>query len=165
MNSPGFDRFFNGATGHKRFCYQRRLADGDCGGDSGTVCQSHLINIPTGLGKTAAVVLAWMWNRIQLQKTDWPRRLVYCLPMRTLVEQTEKNVREWLNKLDLANAVGVYVLMGGEDAGDWDIHPERPAILIGTQDMLLSRALNRGYSMKRYRWPCTSDCSITIASG
>jgi len=43
--------------------------------------------------------------------------------------------------------------MGGEDAGDWDIHPERPAILIGTQDMLLSRALNRGYSMKRYRWP------------
>lgn len=43
--------------------------------------------------------------------------------------------------------------MGGEDAGDWDIHPERPAILIGTQDMLLSRALNRGYGMSRARWP------------
>jgi len=55
MNSPAFDRFFNGATGHEPFDYQRRLA----GGDSGTVCQSHPINIPTGLGKTAAVVLAW----------------------------------------------------------------------------------------------------------
>ena len=33
------------------------------------------------------------------------------------------------------------ILMGGGDANDWDIHPEREAILIGTQDMLLSRAL------------------------
>ena len=115
MNSPRFDRFFNGATasngatGHEPFDYQRRLA----GGDSGTACRSQLINIPTGLGKTAGVVLAWLWNRAQLQKLEWPRRLVYCLPMRTLVEQTEKNVREWLNKLDLANAVGVYVPVAG----------------------------------------------------
>ena len=43
--------------------------------------------------------------------------------------------------------------MGGEDAGEWDIHPERNAVLVGTQDMLLSRALNRGYGMSRYRWP------------
>ncbi len=43
--------------------------------------------------------------------------------------------------------------MGGEDAGEWDIYPEEDAILIGTQDMLLSRALNRGYGMSRYRWP------------
>ena len=31
--------------------------------------------------------------------------------------------------------------------------PERPAILIGTQDMLLSRALMRGYGMGRFGWP------------
>jgi len=47
--------------------------------------------------------------------------------------------------------------MGGEENDtekrEWDIHPERPAILIGTQDMLLSRALNRGYGMARARWP------------
>ena len=43
--------------------------------------------------------------------------------------------------------------MGGEDTGEWDIYPEENAILIGTQDMLLSRALNRGYGMSRYRWP------------
>lgn len=43
--------------------------------------------------------------------------------------------------------------MGGEDAGEWDIHPEADAILIGTQDMLLSRALNRGYGRRRYDWP------------
>ena len=43
--------------------------------------------------------------------------------------------------------------MGGEDDGEWDIYPEHQAIIIGTQDMLLSRALNRGYGMSRYRWP------------
>jgi CRISPR-associated endonuclease/helicase Cas3 len=43
--------------------------------------------------------------------------------------------------------------MGGEDAEDWDLYPERDAILIGTQDMLLSRALNRGYAVSRSRWP------------
>jgi CRISPR-associated endonuclease/helicase Cas3 len=161
VNSPGFEQYFIAATKLEQpFAYQCRLA---CGDDArldnpetltkGRDCVSLLINVPTGLGKTAAVVLAWLWNRVQLPNSKWPRRLVYCLPMRTLVEQTEKNVREWLKKLDLANTVGVHVLMGGEDADDWDIHPERPAILIGTQDMLLSRALNRGYAAGRARWP------------
>jgi CRISPR-associated endonuclease/helicase Cas3 len=161
VNSPGFEQYFIAATELKQpFAYQCRLACGDnaCLDNPKTLtqgrdCRSLLINVPTGLGKTAAVVLAWLWNRVQIQKSKWPRRLVYCLPMRTLVEQTEKNVREWLKKLDLANAVGVHVLMGGEDADDWDIHPGLPAILIGTQDMLLSRALNRGYAAGRARWP------------
>jgi CRISPR-associated endonuclease/helicase Cas3 len=45
--------------------------------------------------------------------------------------------------------------MGGEEGetNPWDIYPEENAVLIGTQDMLLSRALNRGYGMSRYRWP------------
>ena len=78
-----FDDFFNKATGYQPFDYQCRLA----GGDSGTASRSQLINVPTGLGKTAAVVLAWLWNRVRLQYPKWPRRLVYCLPMRTLVKQ------------------------------------------------------------------------------
>jgi CRISPR-associated endonuclease/helicase Cas3 len=129
-------------------------------------CRSLLINIPTGLGKTAAVVLAWLWNRVHLKSEKWPRRLVYCLPMRTLVEQTEREVRTWLVRLARKHTKprdgsqlrwlalhSPVILMGGEEKTDWDLHPERPAILIGTQDMLLSRALNRGYGMSRYRWP------------
>lgn len=158
MSRLPFDTFFQSATGNTPYDYQSRLA----GSDSGTACRSQLINIPTGLGKTAAVVLAWLWNRVQRQNPKWPRRLIYCLPMRTLVEQTRDNVRGWLKEagdLEWNNVghhkgkVGVHILMGGEDAGEWDIHPEREAILIGTQDMLLSRALNRGYGMGRARWP------------
>jgi CRISPR-associated endonuclease/helicase Cas3 len=73
--------------------------------------------------------------------------------MRTLVEQTAKNTAEWLTKHRSLEVVGLHILMGGEETDEWDIYPERLAILVGTQDMLLSRALNRGYGMSRYRWP------------
>jgi CRISPR-associated endonuclease/helicase Cas3 len=77
--------------------------------------------------------------------------------MRTLVEQTEREVKGWLEKLSLIEGSdtvhGPIVLMGGEDPEPWDIFPERNIIIIGTQDMLLSRALNRGYGMARARWP------------
>jgi CRISPR-associated endonuclease/helicase Cas3 len=158
MSRLPFDTFFQSATGNAPYDYQSRLARND----SGTDCCSQLINIPTGLGKTAAVVLAWIWNRVQLQNPKWPRRLVYCLPMRTLVEQTQDEVKKWIAALHKDNLLHdkppkVIILMGGEEldggAKDWDLYPDENAILIGTQDMLLSRALNRGYGMSRYRWP------------
>lgn len=160
----------NNSAGNKPYDYQSRLA----GGNDGTSCASQLISIFTGLGKTAAVVLAWLWNRIVRGDKAWPRRLVYCLPMRTLVEQTRDEVIRWISNLQKnADALQLsqevreqlawlvthspVILMGGEQNDtarrEWDIHPERPVILIGTQDMLLSRALNRGYGMARARWP------------
>ncbi len=147
LSAPDFETYFTKATaGRLAYGYQTRLA-------MEAECRSRLIDIPTGLGKTAAVVLAWLWNRVEKPRPDWPRRLVYCLPMRTLVEQTTDEIGKWLTNLELADEVGVHVLMGGADSGEWDIHPERDGILIGTQDMLLSRALNRGYGLSRARWP------------
>ena len=178
MSYPDYPAFFKAATGgsYSPYDYQSRLALGEADSrNTGAACHSRLINIPTGLGKTAAVVLAWLWNRVAqpdaAARNAWPRRLVYCLPMRTLVEQTAGEVKKWIDailadekgelalgvetkaKLKWLAANSPVILMGGEDAGEWDIHPEREAILIGTQDMLLSRALNRGYGMSRYRWP------------
>jgi CRISPR-associated endonuclease/helicase Cas3 len=95
-----FAEFFKAATGHEPYDYQRRLAEGDGGGLR--PCQSQLINIPTGLGKTAAVVLAWLWNRLtpslnpQLSTLNqtWPCRLVFCLPTRTLVHPLVQQYNE-----------------------------------------------------------------------
>jgi len=71
MSLPRFEDFFAAATGHPPYDYQSRLAGGDAGAD----CKSQLINIPTGLGDTAAVELSWPWNRVQLQNPKWPCRL------------------------------------------------------------------------------------------
>jgi CRISPR-associated endonuclease/helicase Cas3 len=145
-----FNEFFRRATGgHEPYPYQQELAK--------ATSLPELLDVPTGLGKTAAAVLGWLWRRRfadEAIRHFTPRRLVYCLPMRSLVEQTWNNCRMWRTNLGLSSeALAIHALMGGEDGGDWDGHPERNAILIGTQDMLLSRALNRGYGMSRYRWP------------
>ncbi len=128
--------------------WQKRLAQSE-------TCRNRLIRVPTGMGKTLGVLAAWAYHRLVRDDDVWPRRLVWCLPMRTLVEQTEQ-VAKWLvERLDVAAKLrpDVSVLMGGEEAGNWFLYPERPAILIGTQDMLLSRAINRGFAAGRSRWP------------
>jgi len=158
-----YDDYFSHAFGKDAdkgfgpFDYQRRLAEKPW---------PDLLDVPTGMGKTAAVVLAWLWKRgWRIGKREvhadreTPRRLVYCLPMRVLVEQTQRNICDWLQRLSLRGPPGdgkvsVHLLMGGaEDLKTWSEYPDEDMILIGTQDMLLSRALMRGYGMSRYQWP------------
>ncbi len=157
MNYESYESFFRLATaspdfpqGNSPYPYQERLALGGW---------PYLLNIPTGMGKTAAVTLAWLWKRRIKNDSDTPRRLIWCLPMRVLVEQTHREICRWLDNLELAGEVGdgkisVHLLMGGaDDLKTWAEHPDEDMILIGTQDMLLSRALMRGYGMSRYQWP------------
>jgi CRISPR-associated endonuclease/helicase Cas3 len=146
-----FKDFFSVATkseadpeGRSPFPYQERFAE------AGSV--PHLIRAPTGAGKTATAILGWLW-RYRHSGIPTPRRLVYCLPMRVLVEQTEGEALAWIKALKLDELIKVHVIMGGVDTEEWYLHPEDPAILIGTQDMLLSRALNRGYAAGRFHWP------------
>ena len=154
--SENFQSFFSIALDNNinPYEYQQALAERDW---------PDALIAPTGLGKTAAVVLSWAWKHATEGQTSPPRRLVYCLPMRTLVSQTERNVIKWLQRLREASSdwksglpdpdYDIHVLMGGVDETRWFENPEKPTILIGTQDMLISRALMRGYAMSRFRWP------------
>ena len=151
--SIDFSRWFSAALGHAPYAWQEGLA-------TESAPRHRLIRIPTGFGKTHGIAAAWLFNRVIRADPAWPLRLVWALPMRTLVEQTEAACRQLLGAVDRLwhggahdEKVGVHVLMGGADAGPYHLHPEQPAILIGTQDMLLSRALNRGYGAARARWP------------
>lgn len=195
MSEIRFKAIFKHATeSDTPYDYQCKLAlDGDT--------LPRLINIPTGLGKTAAAILSWLWRRrfaAESIRIQTPRRLVHCLPMRVLVEQTFGDAVRWMDRLGLlagktiwentgsdglpmrssrltsydpepsndepadwggelgdqgTNRIAIHLLMGGEERTDWALWPERDAILIGTQDMLLSRVLNRGYAARRPRWP------------
>jgi len=116
-------------------------------------CRNRLIRIPTGLGKTEGILATWAYHRIHRRDDTWPRRLVWCLPMRVLVEQTVQVAGQLADRIPERDRPSVHIAMGGEDCGEWILCPERPAIIVGTQDMLLSRALNRGYATGRARWP------------
>src|SRR3954454_21203940 len=112
-----FTDFFRDATrteadqqGHDPYPFQCRFAESDP--------LHHLVRAPTGSGKTATAILGWLW-RWTSKKPNTPRRLVYCLPMRVLVEQSEREARGWLANLGLGDAVPIHVLMGGIETEDW----------------------------------------------
>lgn len=159
MGEGDFSSFFRRATGAAPFPYQVELALAPE--------LPQVLHVATGAGKTAAAILGWLWRRCAhpdaAVRRGTPRRLVYCLPMRVLVEQTHTAAALWLERLGLRNQVGLHMLLGGAVDDDWLLRPEQEAILIGTQDLLLSRALGRGYGLSRFRWPVAfgllnSDC-------
>ncbi len=146
----GYGTRFSEITGFDAHDWQAQLAARE-------VCTNQLVRIPTGLGKTEGVLGAWLWNAVDQGRSEWPRRLVWCLPMRVLVEQTANRaqviVDRWAQTTERSDKPRVRVLMGGEDTERWYLDPTSSAVLVGTQDMLLSRALNRGYASARARWP------------
>ena len=97
---------------------------------------------PPGSGKTAVVTLGWAAHRLR-RPEHTPRRLVWCLPMRTFVEQTAEAVRVWFGKMAADGQQELPPVAGGRArahgrrgsrrlAGG----PERPAVQVGAQDTL-----------------------------
>jgi CRISPR-associated endonuclease/helicase Cas3 len=127
-----------------------------------------VLPVPTGLGKTE-IALAWAW-RLLVDKQPEPLHLVVCLPMRSLVTQTVQRLKSYLDALKTNKPeidVAVHQLMGGAIDDEWAGQPDNPWVLVGTQDQLLSRALNRGYAMSRFEWPVhfgmlNNDCRWLI---
>ena len=111
-----FRDFFSEATGHGPYPYQEAFAAADP--------LPHLVRAPTGSGKTAVAILGWLWRYHQDPRST-PRRLVYCLPMRVLVEQACREAQRWCDALKdvLKRDVAVHVLMGGAESEAWFLRP------------------------------------------
>jgi CRISPR-associated endonuclease/helicase Cas3 len=88
-----FEDIFKALTGYEHpHHWRRELA-------ASATCRDQLIRIPTGLGKTEGVLAAWCFQRHYRKDDRWPRRLVWCLPMRVLVEQTEYVARQMAERI------------------------------------------------------------------
>ena len=142
--------FVEACTGDTPFPYQERVAH--------QWREVSRLDVPTGMGKTRAVLCAFLWD-VLFADIPHTTRLAYCLPVRTLVDQTFEEARDLIKSaLSLIEdsekpEIAVRKLMGGDIDREWSSEPFTPTILIGTQDQLLSRALMRGYAMRRYQWP------------
>jgi CRISPR-associated endonuclease/helicase Cas3 len=145
-----FEEFVEAAAGDRVRPYPYQMALAESG-------LPDVLRAPTASGKTLAAVLPWLYRRTAhpdpTVRADTPHWLVVVLPQRTLVEQTVDAARKWVEALGAP--VGVHVLMGGEDSRDreWKTHPDTERIFVGTQDMVLSRLLMRGFAEWRAAWP------------
>ncbi len=133
--------FFEKASCHEPYPWQIKVAEQGL---------PTLIQVPTGTGKTEGVLIAWLYRKLNHPNTAvreaTPNRLILASPMRTLVDQQKGTVEKTLLNLGLEH-LPVSILEGGMTRRDnsWREIIGEPSILIGTIDMLISRALNRGY--------------------
>lgn len=149
MNSDtpfNFDESFKALTGHSPFCWQRRLFYEH-------FAKGHVpaaLDIPTGLGKTSVMVL---WYVAQTTGADVPRRLVYVVDRRAVVDQAT-TVADEIRERSQNSALRVSTLRGQHvDNREWLADPAAPAIVVGTVDMIGSRLLFSGYGVSRKMRP------------
>ncbi len=157
MTAPStFSRAFEALEGFEPFPWQEalfaRLANGEIPG---------CCDLPTGLGKTS-VIAVWL-IALALVPDKVPRRLVYIVNRRTVVDQTtveaEKlrvgivaaGLSESLSNLcaiPTDSPLAISTLRGQfADNREWSADPCRPAVIIGTVDMMGSRLLFGGYRL------------------
>ena len=152
-----FDDAFEALTGHAPFPWQQRLyhewfAKGEIPSSS---------SLPTGLGKTSVIPI-WLIALANAAKV--PRRLVYVVNRRTVVDQTPAEVERIRNNIEAAGIadalrricrlednevpLAISTLRGQfADNRQWSADPSRPAVICGTVDMIGSRLLFSGYRL------------------
>jgi CRISPR-associated endonuclease/helicase Cas3 len=148
MADTQFTEYFRRLTGQDPFPWQKALYGQFASGDIPSAC-----DLPTGLGKTS-VIAVWLIALI-LHPEKMPRRLVYVVNRRTVVDQTTLEVerlREGLLTIDdrpaHASELAISTLRGQfADNRAWSADPSRPAVICGTVDMIGSRLLFSGYGV------------------
>lgn len=122
------------------------------------------LDVPTGLGKTAVIPI---WLAARAGGAIMPRRLVYVVDRRAVVDQSTRVAEELRATLaddaDLRQRVGlpddgrplpISTLRGRfVDNREWLEDPSSPAIIVGTVDMIGSRLLFEGYGTSRRMRP------------
>ncbi len=148
---------FKQLTGHAPLPWQERLyCEHIVEGDVPSAC-----SLPTGLGKTSVVAV---WLIALANGAPVPRRLIYVVNRRTVVDQTTVEVERYKSAIDSDPKLSAFkahfeslrisTLRGQHaDKGDWCEDPSRPAVICGTVDMIGSRLLFSGYGIGRAKRP------------
>ncbi len=152
-----FSKALKALTGGSLFPWQEDLLERMCRGEL-----PDALDIPTGLGKTSVIAI---WLVARACGADLPRRLVYVVDRRAVVDQATEvaiGLRGWIEQnADLKKALGlkgrplpISTLRGQyADNREWLEDPSAPAIIVGTVDMIGSRLLFEGYGVSRKMRP------------
>lgn len=120
------------------------------------------LDLPTGLGKTSVMAI---WLVARALGAPVPRRLVYLVDRRAVVDQATREaerLRQWVHEhaelrqfLSLESGFLPISTLRGQhvDNREWLEDPSKPAIIVGTVDMIGSRLLFEGYGTSRKMRP------------
>lgn len=151
MNDQEFQKVFKALTGKRPLSWQVRLFREHFLTDK----LPHILDLPTGLGKTM-VIAVWLIAR-SVNET-LPRRLIYVVDRRTVVDQATDVVENLRDKareaLPSLPEFFVSTLRGQlADNREWSRDPSCPAIVVGTVDLIGSALLFSGYRSSFKRRP------------
>ena len=108
------------------------------------------VDLPTGLGKTSVMAI---WYLARQGGADLPRRLVYVVDRRAVVDQAT-TVAERIQQCTADKDLRISTLRGQHaDNKEWCENPAATAIIVGTVDMIGSRLLFEGYGVTRKMRP------------
>lgn len=139
MKQNGIDETFEALTGYAPWRWQSRWTHALARGEARNV------NAPTGCGKTA-LIAGWMAARIT-GGDGTPTRLCWVIDRRGVVDQIVADAERWARQAgELGLDVAVSTLRG-EKRTDVALDPSKPAVIVGTTDMIGSRLLMRGYGV------------------
>ncbi len=151
LDLADFPRIFQALTGHTPLSWQERLFHEHFAKNN----IPRQLDLPTGLGKTMVMAI---WLIARIVNEAMPRRLVYVVDRRTVVDQATDLAR--LLRAKVAKAIptlgglSVSTLRGQlADNRQWSRDPSRPAIIIGTVDLIGSALLFSGYRSSYKRRP------------
>lgn len=141
MGECKFKETFKKLTDNEPFPWQQALFEQFANGDIPTSC-----NLPTGLGKTSVIAI---WLIALAGGAAVPRRLVYVVNRRTVVDQTTDEVEKYKErKVPGIPDFAISTIRGQfADNREWSADPSRPAVICGTVDMIGSRLLFSGYGV------------------
>jgi CRISPR-associated endonuclease/helicase Cas3 len=139
-NAQDFASWYQHRHGYQPFPWQAALASRIAAED-----WPDALTPPTGSGKTA-VIDVWLWAR--LQGLPVPRRLVYVIDRRLVVDGVTEYATTLAASLAADQQPAVVTLRGGMAFDDaWLSDPLRPAVIISTVDQVGSRLLFSGYGI------------------
>lgn len=186
MSEFDFSTYFREVHGVEPFPWQVRLTDQVIENGS----WPEVIDLPTGVGKTAALDTAVFSLAVEPQR--FPRRVVFVVDRRIIVDQTYERAEiiqaalagaktptlRWMkDRLAAVGGVvdgagdgllGVACLRGGIPIdGEWARRPDLPWVVVSTVDQYGSRLLFRGYGVSAGMRPihaglAGNDCLVIL---
>ena len=183
---PSFEEFFRACWAADPFPWQNELADRVV-----STGWPSLLDVPTGLGKTAALDV-FVWHLASQAdgppgERTAPTRAAFVIDRRLVVDSAFRRLRALTRTLDSSDlpvsmavaqrlrSIGgtefplvVQRMRGGITwQAQWVRQPDQPAIVCGTVDQIGSRLLCRGYGSSASRMPIDAgllgtDCVLII---